>query len=248
MRRRSPAHGPAMRLLRWIGRLVAGIGLLCLGLAVVTLSPGDPDLYPGPEGARVRVVVIDHGYHTGIVLPRGALRQAALAIGREEAGLAARLHALGALYPKAEWIEVGWGDAAFYQATPGVGDIDLRLALRALFLDTPSAVQVVPGVGLPDVAFAHSGREVLILSEPGFEALARRLAESLSPPGDQGLRQLGPSLYGGGTFVPSGLSYHALRTCNHWTSWLLRAAGVPSSWFLSTTSAGLMAELSLRAK
>ncbi|NNL35010.1 MAG: DUF2459 domain-containing protein, partial [Silicimonas sp.] len=58
---------------------------------------------------------------------------------------------------------------------------------------------------------------------------------------------LGPSLYGSGAFYPATPPYHALMTCNQWTSALLRAAGVPSSWFVSATSAGLMAELRFRA-
>jgi hypothetical protein len=74
----------------------------------------------------------------------------------------------------------------------------------------------------------------------------RRLAESVAP-GPSGLPEpTGPSLYGSGLFFRSSLSYHAGRTCNQWVSGLLRTAGVPSSWFWSFSSAGLMEELRLR--
>lgn len=238
------------RFLRGVVRAVAGLAALSLALAVLTLAPGDPALYPPPGDDAVRIVVIDHGYHTGLVLPKGALRAAAARIGGAAPDLAARLGYLADLYPWAEWTEVGWGDAAFYQATPGIGDIDPVVALRALFLPTPSAVQVVPGWGLPEAAFPHSGHAVLMLSPAGFDRLAIELAVTLAPAGPDGAAPapLGPALYGGGVFLPAEPSYHGLRTCNHWTSSLLRAAGVPSSWFLSTTSAGLMAELDWRAR
>ncbi len=235
---------------KWMLRGIWGLTLFFLGLAVATIAPGDSSLYPPGPGAdgAVRVVVVDHGYHTGLVLPQGAVRAAAAEIRTDAPGLAARLDWLTAIHPRAEWLEIGWGDADFYQGTPGIADIDPAVALRAVFLPTPSAVQVVPGWGLPELAFPHSGTEVLVLSGEGFRRLALRLAETLEPVGpDGGPEMLGLSLYGSGAFYPAVPPYHALRTCNHWTSSLLRAAGVPSSWFLSTTSHGLMAELRLRA-
>lgn len=234
-----------MRVIRWLIRLIGGIAALCLGLALATRAPGDPLLYPA-VGDPVRVVVIDHGYHTGLSLPLGALRAASLTM---EPDLAARLRYLTELYPHAEWLEVGWGDLDFYRGTPGVGDIDPVTALRAIFLPTPSAVQAVPGWGLPEAAFPWSGHAPLLLSEVGFARLARELALTLAPAGQGGgaPAPLGAALYGGGVFLPALPAYHGLRTCNHWVSSLIRAAGVPSSWFLSASSAGLMAELRVRA-
>ena len=73
-----------------------------------------------------------------------------------------------------------------------------------------------------------------------------RLAESVAPGPSALPEPIGPSLYGAGLFFRSSLSYHAGRTCNQWVSGLLRTAGVPSSWFWSISSAGLMEELRLR--
>jgi len=151
------------------------------------------------------------------------------------------------LWPGADWFEIGWGDAAFYQATPTLADLDLDLAVPALFWPTESVVQVVPGIGPLDQVFARSDRVALSLSAGGWRALAIRLGDSISPGPSALPDPVGPSLYGYGLFFRSPFSYHAGRTCNQWISGLLRNAGVPSSWLWSITSTGLVEELRWRA-
>jgi hypothetical protein len=216
-------------------------------LAWLSLASGDPVLFP-PQGAvRVPVVVVDHGYHSGLVLRRIDVTAMAAALRGEHPDVARRLESLAAPWPAADWLEFGWGDEAFYQATRSVSEIQLRLAVPALLWPTPSVLQVVPGMGPPDAAFPGSDRVVLDLSAGGWRAMALRLAGSVGPGPGMEAEPVGPSLYGEGLFFRSSLSYHARRTCNQWVSELLRSAGVPSSWFWSMTSPGLLAELRLRA-
>jgi Protein of unknown function (DUF2459) len=223
--------------------LAAALALASLG-AWLSLAPADPALYPA-RGAGVRVAVLDHGWHSGIAIGQAELRAATVRIARENPDLAERLRWLAALFPSAEWLEIGWGDADFYRVTPGIGDVDPWLGLRALLWPTPSVLQVVPGFGAVAAAFPRSQVVELELSEAGFERLAAALAATAPPAGPRPPR--GPSLYGGGAFYPAVPSYHLFRTCNHWVSTLLRAAGVPSSPLPSTFSDGLMAELRWRA-
>lgn len=225
------------------------IGLPALGLVAGVLllgtARGDPSLYP-PSGPGVTVVVVDHGYHAGIVLPAPALRAAAIGLARERADLAHALRAVVADYPAADWLEIGWGDAGFYRGARGVEDVTAAMAFRALLLPTPSVLHVVPGWGDPADAFPGAGRVTLALGEAGMVRLARRLAETIAVDA-AGMPELqGRSLYGLGAFYAARPAYHALFTCNHWIAALLRAAGVPASWSFSATSAGLMAELRLR--
>jgi len=221
-------------------------GLAALGalgaLLWLSLAPANPELFPG--SAR-RVVVVDHGYHAGLMLRPGDLRAAAVALGRDRPQAARRLRALAARWPGARWLEVGWGDRAFYQAVARLGDFRWDLALPAVLWPTPSVLQAVPVWSTPEAAFPAGDRVALGLSEPGFVRLAAALAATL-PPGERLPPAIGPSLYGPGRFYPAAPSYHGLRTCNQWVSALLRAAGVPTSWFWSVTSAGLVAELRLR--
>lgn len=231
------------RLGRAAWAMAAALALAAAG-AWLSLAPGDPALYPA-RGAGATVAVLDHGWHSGIAVGQAELRAAAVRIGAESPDLAERLRWLAARFPAAEWLEIGWGDAAFYRATPGIGDVDLWLGLRALLWPTPSVIQVVPGVGAVAGAFPRSEIVELRLSERGFDRLAAALAATVPPAGPRPPR--GPSLYGGGAFYSAMPSYHLFLTCNHWISALLRAAGVPSSTLPSTFSSGLVAELSWRA-
>lgn len=213
----------------------------------LSLAPADPELYPARGSIRVPVLVVDHGYHSGLVIRAVDLGGIAAALKAERPELTRLLMSFVRRWPDADWFEFGWGDAAFYQATPTLADMDLGLAIPALLWPTESVVQVVPGIGRPDLAFPGSDHVALDLSAAGLRALAIRLGEAIAA-GPAGLPDpVGPSLYGVGLFVRSGVSYHAGRTCNQWVSGLLRSAGVPSSWFWSVTSAGLLQELRLRA-
>lgn len=236
------------RLLAPLWRAAAGLGVtLCVGVVVfwVTLSPGDPSLYPPLGDDRVRVAVLNHGWHTGLVLPTDELNGAAVRLAATAPEAAERLRWLATRWPEETWVEVGWGDAEFYRTTPTLGDLDPWLAFRAVAWPTPSVLQAVPGSGPLAGAFQHSDMVELELSRAGFDRLAVRLAASVPPEGER--MPMGPSLYGWGAFFPALPSYHLFRMCNHWTSSLLRAAGVPSSALPSTFSGGLLEELRWRA-
>ncbi|MEM6906323.1 MAG: DUF2459 domain-containing protein [Pseudomonadota bacterium] len=224
------------RFRKWLGWTVGVVMALLIGVWL-SLAPGDPALYPG-EAPGIEVTVINHGWHSGLVLRPIDLIRIADGMPEEAAG---RLRWLAAQARGAPWIEVGWGDRAFYQVTPTLGDLDPWLAVRAIAWPTPSVLQVVPGQGQPAAFFRGAEAITLTLSTAGFRRLALTLAETVIPG-----PAIGPSLYGQGAFYGAAPPYHLFRTCNHWISSLLRAAGVPSSGLPATFSAGLMAELQWR--
>ena len=233
------AKGRRARRLRLVGVISA---LLLAGIA--SLAPDR--LSPTPGEPTRPVTVIDHGFHTGLVLRSADLRAAAIALGRERPVLAARLRQIGALWPWAGALEIGWGDAAVYPVTPRLSDLDPVDAIAALAWPTPSVMQLVPLAEADPASWPGRRALTLALPEAGYAALAARLAETIET-GPRGRPVLGPqALYGLGRFIEAAPSYHAFRTCNHWVSAVLRAGGVPSSWLFSATSAGLMAELRLR--
>lgn len=237
----SPQRGRRRSAPRWLLWPLGALALILLTLA--------PDRHqPPPPGTLARTVhVVDHGYHSGLIVSAADLRAAAVMLARAAPEQGHRLRLLASRWPEARWLEIGWGDAAFYQATRGVSDIQIKLAVAALAWPTPSVLQLVPVRGSPEHAFPRSERIALRLSDAQFAALAARLAETVQPDAAGGFAPIAPALYGGGAFFAAAPSYHALRTCNHWVSSLLRAAGVPSSWAFSATSHGLMTELHLRA-
>jgi uncharacterized protein (TIGR02117 family) len=225
-------------------RVVVAVCVLLI-LGWLALSPVDPALYPPARPERIAVTVIDHGWHTGLALRPDDLNGAAVRLALPAPEAAERLRWLATRFPGEDWIEIGWGDAGFYQVTPGVADIDPWLAFRALAWPTPSVLQIVPGRGPVREAYPNSDLVDLDLSTAGFDRMAAALAASVPPDGQR--PPLGASLYGWGAFFPAVPSYHLFRTCNVWTSALLRAAGVPSSAMPSIYSGGLMAELRWRA-
>jgi hypothetical protein len=151
----------------------------------------------------VPVVVVDHGYHSGLVLRRINVTAMAAALRGEYPELARRLESVAAPWPAADWLEFGWGDEAFYQATRTASDVQLRLAIPALLWPTPSVLQVVPGAGPAATAFPGSDRVVLDLSAGGWRAMALRLAASVEPGPGSAAEPVGPSLYGNGLFFRS---------------------------------------------
>ena len=227
---------------RWLRRT----GFVFLGLILafwLSLTDEDPALFP-PKGEALSIYVIDHGYHSGVIVPIAHLNRAAAAMDRDDPEGAERLRWLAGLYDRVEWLEIGWGDAEFYQATPTIGDVDLWTGLRALIVPTPAVLQVVPGNIAPEQIFDTSERLKIAISPKGLLGLARRLARTIPQPVPTD--PLGPSLYGAGSFFPANLDYHLFRTCNHWIAWLLRGAGVPASSVPGTFSTTLMLELRMR--
>ncbi len=185
---------------RWLALLIA-LGASCAGAVQESSSPA--------EGEAVRLVyVIDHGWHTGIVVRHADLPAGLWPTHRDFAG--------------SEHIEVGWGDRDFYLAPAGT----LALALRAAFRSTAVVLHVVAFDGPPDRRFA--GREVVTLrvSERGFRRLADFVGAAWARDESGEPISLGPGLYPLSRFYLATGRYSLQTTCNTWTAKALRAAGL----------------------
>jgi uncharacterized protein (TIGR02117 family) len=211
---------------------------------LITARPGDSSVYPPAPGAgTVEIFVVDHGYHSGIVLPRAA---AAAAAARHNltavAAVTTRFAAFGAL-------EIGWGDEGFYRAAPTISAVTIPMALRALFWPgNPSVLHVVGLDESPLTVFVNSDLVPIRLSMDGFARMAALLDASFArtargePPDD-----LGPGLYGTSLFYPAVGAFHVFNVCNHWVARMLDAAGVPTSPVLSLAPWGLLLDLRWRS-
>lgn len=231
---------------RWLRRIALG-GATILGLlaaaVLLTARAADPTLFPPSDGApRVAILVVDHGYHVGLVVPREALGRTAGTL-----GLSA-LIAVDQRFAAYEWLELGWGEETFYRHAPGIGDVTLAMAVRSLFgPGNASVLHVVGFDGDPRRVF-RGGRIVgLHLSEPGFARTMRGLDGSFARVDSGRPVEIGPGLYGPSLFYRAVGAYHLLNVCNHWVGLRLSEAGVPSSWLPSTLSPTLIMELRWRA-
>lgn len=224
-------------------RLAQGFAALLaiLALAVIlTAKPGDPALYPPADPANAQELhLVSHGWHSGLVIPREALMG-------ESAGAALRNVATRfRAYPA---IELGWGEARFYRATPTLAEFDWQLAAKALF--TPGGSDaVVQVVGLENDARASFPRSEVVpirVSAAGLARLLARLDASFRLTEGQPVAG-GPGLYGPSLFYEGAGRFGFANVCNHWTAGLLDAAGLPTIPVVDTHPAGLLLDLRWRA-
>ena len=167
----------------------------------------------GSEAARAgeapgTVYVINIGWHTGIAIRRSEI----------DPEMIPEIDDL----PSAEWIEFGWGDAAFYR------DPDPAIAtyLSAAFLDTPAVMHLV---GMP----VHPSRyfvDVEIVAVPLTEAEQMRLLRFISGSfrrSDEGRAfPKGIGLYRLSYFYDAMGLFNLSNTCNTWVARAFAAAGL----------------------
>lgn len=169
--------------------------------------------------------VVNHGWHTGIIVNRRDLTQAVPSLEDD--------------FGSGEYLEIGWGDERFYQAqTPTLG-----LALRAIFWPTPTVLHIAAVPDRPRRYFSQS--EVVEVSVPqtGYEKLLAFVAGSFGRTDDHGVIKLGPGLYGNSRFYRAEGVFSAFNTCNTWVAKSIETTGYPISGLSIITAAGLMSEL-----
>jgi uncharacterized protein (TIGR02117 family) len=169
-----------------------------------------PSLYP-PEDPRTArpVFVVQHGWHTRIAVRRADVSPHAWPESDD----------LG----EALFLEVGWGDAAFYQSD----DATVAQAINAVVRPTPSALHVA-AFRVP-LTEALPGRPIVQvdLSPGGFERLTTFIHESYAHDADGRPIRTRPGRYPQSAFYLATGRYHAFNTSNTWTASALRAAGAP---------------------
>lgn len=128
-------------------------------------------------------------------------------------------------FPEAEYLEFGWGDWDFYQAS----DFNSGYALKALLFSTKTVLHVV-GFSGPVTRYAPY-REIIALSPSshGFQHLVGYIDESFARQGRDAAVPLGRGLYGDSRFYPARGTFHLFNTCNTWAARALQAAGYPIS-------------------
>jgi uncharacterized protein (TIGR02117 family) len=170
--------------------------------------------------------VVNHGWHTGIVINGADFTEAVPALEMDFNG-------------SKDYLEIGWGDERFYQAqTPTLG-----LAIQAMLWPTPTVMHIVAVPDLPQRYFSVS--EVLELSVPqsGYEKMLAFIAESFDPAVDNGIIKLGHGLYGNSRFYRAKGEFHAFNTCNTWVAKAIESSGFPIGDTNITTAEALLSRI-----
>ena len=222
--------------------LSAIVALVIVGF--VTARPGDPAVWPpAPGGAVAEVYVVNHGYHTGLVM----LQRATDDLAQRQKNVI--LHAVTRRFATYQWIEIGWGDDAFYRSAPDSSSVTWVTAALALFRPgNPSVLHVVGLKNDPRLAFPNSKIIRVNLTLEGYLRLLDFLDGSFATSGaDPIAEDLGTGLHGPSLFFRGSESFNMFNGCNHWIARMLSVAGVPTTPVLATTSQGLFLDLEWRA-
>jgi len=212
---------------RWINQSVRFVqalpAWLLLAAAIIACSGAKPD---APQHDRnLAVYVVNHGWHTGIVIARE--------------NLGPDLEFLKRHFDDAEWYEIGWGDRAFYRAERP----SIMLALRAGVVPTDSVLHVVALPQSPHTHFRRSRVIELAVDAAGHERMAGAIAAYFKYDKDDDIMPAGKGLYGHSLFFEATGHFHALNTCNTWTARMLARAGVPIRTFMTLRAEGVMKQL-----
>lgn len=208
-----------MHRLRRLNRRCACLGLLLLAGCLGPVK----GLYPpsGPADTRI-VFITSHGWHTGVVVNSREARP--------------MLRALGGGYPRAKYLEFGWGDAAYYQAPKGTSG----LALQAVLWPTPTVMHVASLSRTPRKEFPSADVIPIPISRKGFRRLVEFINASFAVGPDGRAEPLRAGLYGDSAFYPARGSYWLLNTCNTWAARALRRAGTPITPVYAATAGNLL--------
>jgi uncharacterized protein (TIGR02117 family) len=168
-------------------------------------------LFPPAENAPTKTIyLVSHGWHAGVVIERVDIPDGVWGEHKRD-------------FSQSKYLEVGWGDQAFYQ-TP---EPTLGMKLKAVLFPTKSVLHIV---GFNDPVHSYFPNSEIIeiaLSYEGFEQLCKYIEQSYAKDERGESQPLGPGLYGNSKFYQSRESYHGFKTCNVWTARALRAAGCP---------------------
>jgi uncharacterized protein (TIGR02117 family) len=219
----------ATSCLRSLAPRVASLSLAAwLTLAVATGGCGARPGGLGPaldDATAISIAVIDHGWHTAIVVRRADVDRALWPAVDD--------------FAAATFVEVAWGDRDFYMATSA----SAWLAIKAAVFGDGSVLHVV-GFDMP-IAVYFAGSDVIPLrvSRRGFDAMTRFVSAEYQMDAEGRPRRLQRGLYGTSWFYEARSGYHVFNTCNTWVARALREAGLPVTPAATITAAGVMQQL-----
>ncbi len=161
-------------------------------------------------GFTESVYVIDHGRHTALVV--------------KAEDIIARLGLEDTFYNHFRFIEIGRGDAGFYQEQ----EPQFTTALKALFLSTPAVLHLRAYNYPPYKRYPLSHTLQIRLSSSALQKLMTAVTASFAFENEQVIELSEGSDKNSRFFQASG-AYHLLYSCNNWTADMIEQADYPIS-------------------
>jgi len=209
------------------GRRFPWVGTCLLASALAGCLGPVAGVFPPQKGEPTETVfVVNHGWHTGLVVESRKF------VSKERPAWAA---AAGNKY-----LEIGWGDEGFYRCEK----VTTAMKLRAMFWRNPSVLHVVAINDEPEIYFPRSGVIKVEVTATGFKQLRDYLSSAYATDDRGRPIDLGKGIYGNSRFYRATGHYHFPNTCNKWTARALRATGAPISPFYAVRAENVFAQAS----
>ncbi|GIT97774.1 DUF2459 domain-containing protein [Sulfurovum sp. TSL1] len=208
------------------------LGLMVFSVTLLTgcTKPISEFYPPGPGRTDNKTVyVVNHGLHTGIVLPKK--------------DAASYMHAFND-FKSARYLEIGWGDEIYYQTDPNT----LWMGIRALFWPTDSVLHVAALQTDPIAYFNNNKVLRLKLSKTGFIRLVEYIDSSFTLNKNRQVIRLGNGLYGTSRFYRAEGKFHLFNNCNTWSARAISHSGFPINTCCIFTADDLITQLERRKK
>jgi len=191
-------------------RVQKSILFLFLIFLLTCLGP-KKGLYPPSESDSTKsIYVINQGWHTGIIFQRTDIDTAVWKAMRRDSS-------------DSKYVEIGWGDAEFYQAE----STTIWMGMKALFWPTGTVLHVVWFDRPVEEYFLGYQIYKVALTDSGFTRLCAFMDRSYARDEKGDIIPLGPGLYGDSQFYRARGKYFFTKTCNTWISQALRESGCP---------------------
>ena len=198
---------------------------LAVALAPACAAPVADRAAPPPGEPTPSVWVLDHGWHTAIVVRRADVDRALWPEVDE--------------VPTATFVEIAWGDREFYMATAATAWMAVKASLGA-------GASVLHVVGLDAPIGAHVPQSEIVelrVSRRGFEALTRFVSGEHERDISGRPVRIQRGLHGPSWFYAARGTYSLFNTCNTWVARALRTAGLPVTPFAVITAGGVMRQI-----
>ncbi len=173
-----------------------------------------PDLHP------YTVYILNQGWHTGIIIKVSEVNENDFPEINN--------------FKHSEYLDIGWGDEAYYRI-PGV---DFKLAARALFAPTSSALKIRT-FNIPVDMYYKTFQYCISynLSEKEFSDLCKFISNTFLKEDDRPvmLENREDIIY----FFKAEGEYHLFNTCNTWIANALSFSGIPVETVLIVSASDL---------
>jgi uncharacterized protein (TIGR02117 family) len=177
-----------------------------------------------------KIYVVRHGLHTGFVIPAETIQSL--------------LPGLSDRFGDVPYLEIGWGDKAYYEAE----DVTIGLTLRAVLWPTDSVIHAVGVPERPDIYFADKPVESLCLDKQQYAALVAFMEQSFEKDENGVIIPSKSGNYGDSQFFEGIGEYYMFNTCNTWLAKGLKSTGRPITPVFKVTAGNIMSYVSRHSR